>query len=79
MPQEYISPGPPTLLKAGVAYALPAVVVTLFTDAASPTITQSNTAAFTANSAVTLTGGQATLAGGFIKAAADTVVTLKRA
>ena len=78
MPVEVISIGPPTTLLAGVVYALPAVRVTLFTDAAAPTITQSSTAAFTANSAVTLTGGQASLGGGFIKATANTVVTLKR-
>jgi hypothetical protein len=78
MPIELLPIGPPVTLLANVAYALPAVRVTLFTDAAAPTITQSMTAAFTANSAVTLTGGQASLSGGFIKATANTVVTLKR-
>lgn len=78
MPAEVLSIGPPTTMKAGVAYALPAVKVTLFTDATTPTLTMSGTSAFTANVAVTLTGGSVTLSGGFIKAAADTIVTLKR-
>jgi hypothetical protein len=78
MPTEVISIGPPTTILANVAYALPAVKVTLFTDAAAPTITQSNTAAFTANSAVTLTGGSATLSGGFVKATANTLIKLSR-
>jgi hypothetical protein len=78
MPLELLPIGPPTLMLAGVTYALPAVNITLFTDAAAPTITQSNTSAFTANTAVTLTGGAATLSGGFVKATANTLVTLKR-
>ena len=78
MPTQLLLPGPPTTLLAGVIYALPAVKCTLFTDAAAPTITQSNTVAFTANSAVTLTGGQATVAGGFIRAVANALITLKR-
>jgi hypothetical protein len=63
---------------AGVAYALPAVKCTLFTDAATPTITQSNTLAFTTNAAVTLVAGSATVGAGFLKAAANTLVVLKR-
>lgn len=78
MPIEVISIGPPTLMLAGVTYALPAVNVTMYTDALTPTITQSNTSAFTANTAVTLTGGAATLSGGFVKAAANALVILKR-
>ena len=78
MPTELLPVGTPTLMKANQVYALPAVKVTLFTDAASPTIAQSMTQAFTVSSAVTLAGGQATLSGGFIKATADTLVTLKR-
>lgn len=78
MPVELLPIGPPVTLLANVVYALPAVNVTLYTDAATPTITQSTTAAFTANSAVTLTGGAATLSGGFVKAAANTLVVLKR-
>jgi len=78
MPVQLLPVGTPFLMLANVAYALPAVKTTLFTDGATPTITQSGDAAFTANSAVTLTGGQAQLAGGFIKATANTLVTLKR-
>ena len=78
MPIELLPIGPPTLMLAGVVYALPAVNVTLYTDAASPTITQSSTQAFTANTAVTLVGGQVSLSGGFIKAVANALVTLKR-
>jgi len=78
MPTQLLPIGPPVTLLATVAYALPAVNVTLYTDAAAPTITQSNTSAFTLNSAVTLTGGAARVSGGFIKAAADTLVVLKR-
>ena len=78
MPTQLLSPGMPWTILAGQVYALPAVKCTLFTDAASPTITVSNTQAFTANAAITLTAGAATVAGGFIKAAADTLITLKR-
>lgn len=77
MPVEYISPGGPVLMKSGVAYALPVVKVTLFSDGAA-TFLQSNTSAFTASSAVTLTGGSVALAGGYIKANADALVTVKR-
>lgn len=48
-------------------YALPQRRVLLFTDGATPTIQQSTTVAFTANVAVTLTGGQAELAGPFVR------------
>lgn len=78
MPTQLISIGPVTLLVANQIYALPAVNATLFTDAASPTITQSNTFAFTASSPLTLTNGAARVNGGFIRATADTLVTLKR-
>lgn len=78
MPVQLLPLGTPVTLLANVVYALPAVKATLFTDATTPTITQSNTSAFTANSAVTLTGGSATVAGGFIRATADTLITLKR-
>lgn len=78
MPVQLLPVGTPVLMLANVIYALPAVNVTMFTDAAAPTVAQSNTAAFTANSAVTLTGGQANLSGGFVRATADTLVTLKR-
>jgi len=79
MPTELLPLGPIVTMLAGVAYALPAVQCTLYTDATTPTITQSTTPAFTANTAVTVTAGAATLNGGFVKAAANTVVRLKRA
>lgn len=78
MPMQSIPIGPPVTLLANQIYALPAVKVTLFTDAAAPTITQSTTPTFVANSAVTLTGGAATVTGGWIRATTDTVVILKR-
>lgn len=78
MPTQLLPVGTPVTMLANVIYALPAVNCVLYTDATTPTITQSNTQAFTANTAVTVTGGAATVGGGFIKAAADTLVTLKR-
>jgi hypothetical protein len=78
VPIELLPVGTPVTLVANVIYALPAVNTTLFTDATTPTIQQSNTSAFTANVAVTLTGGQANLAGGFIRATANTPIILKR-
>jgi len=78
MPTQLLPIGPPTTMVANQIYALPGVACTLFTDAASPTITQSNTLAFTANSPVTLTGGAARVYGGWIRATADTLITLKR-
>jgi hypothetical protein len=78
MPTELLPLGTPFTMLAGVAYALPAVKATLFTDATTPTITQSNTAAFTANAAVTVTAGVSTVSGGFLKAAANALVVLKR-
>jgi hypothetical protein len=61
--------------------ALPASRCLLFTDGAAPTLQQSTTQAFTANVAVTLTGGQAELAGGFIRCTnlATCNVVLKKA
>jgi hypothetical protein len=78
MPIEYLTAGPIHTMRAGVVYALPPYNVTLYTDAATPTITQSMTQAFTLNTPVTLTGGVAQLNGALIKAVADTQVILKR-
>ena len=78
MPQESVPIGMAVTLLAGVAYALPGVKTTLYTDAAAPTITQSNTQAFTSSNAVTVTAGVATPSAAFIKAAANTVVFLKK-
>jgi hypothetical protein len=78
MPTELLPLGPITPILANVAYALPAVKATLYTDAAAPTITLSNTQAFTVNTAVTLTAGSATVAGGFLKCTSGINITLKR-
>lgn len=79
MPTELLPIGPPTALTQNTVYALPAANVTLFTDATTPTIQQSNTQAFTANVAVTMTGGASVVSGGFIRATTTGVtVTLKR-
>jgi hypothetical protein len=79
MPTELISLGPPTTLLQNVVYALPAAEAVLFTDTATPTLQLSNTLAFTNNVAITLTGGMASVGGGFIRCTSGTaVVTLKR-
>jgi len=78
MPTEVLPLGMPVVMKANQVYALPAVEAVLFTDAAAPVFTQSTTQGFIANSAVTLTGGAATVGGGFLKVGADTLVVLKR-
>lgn len=77
MPQQSLSCGPPFTMLAGIAYALPPVKCTIFSDVA-PTLTQSDTPNFASSVAVTLNGGQAELAGGFLKAVADALVVLKR-
>jgi len=77
MPIELLPLGPPTTLKANVAYALPAVKATLFSDSAAA-LTVSNTQAFTASAALALTAGVGAVAGGgFIKSSADALITLK--
>lgn len=79
MPTYSIPIGPPTPLVQNQVYALPAICVTLFTDAATPTIQQANDLAFTAPVAVALTGGAATVSGGFLRTTtANVVTTLKR-
>jgi len=78
MPTQSIMMGMPVTLLANVVYALPPVKCTIFTDAATPTITTSNTLAFTTSIPVTLTAGQASVPGLFIKCAADTVVVIKK-
>lgn len=78
---ELLTIGPVTSLVQNTIYALPASRVLLFTDGVAPTIQQSTTVAFTANVAVTLTAGQAELAGGFLRCTnlATCNVTLKKA
>lgn len=78
MPVMSIPIGPPVSLVANQIYALPAVKVTMFTDTTSPTIQLSNTGVFTANVAVTLAAGGATLVGGWLRATGATSIILKR-
>jgi hypothetical protein len=78
MPTEALRFGMPWIMLAGIPYALPPCKATLFTDAVGPTITQSNTLAFVNSVAVTLTGGMATLSGGFIKCTTAILVTIDR-
>ena len=78
MPTEVLPIGMPWTMVANQVYALPPLAVTLYTDAAAPTITQSGTQAFTANTSVTLSGGAADVVGPFIKATSNVLVTLKR-
>jgi hypothetical protein len=67
MATELLPLGPVAVMTQNTIFALPASRCLLFTDGVAPTIQQSTTVAFTANVAVTLTGGQAELAGGFIR------------
>jgi hypothetical protein len=67
MATEMIPVGMVFSMVQNTIYALPSQRVLAFTDGAAPTIQQSTTVAFTANVAVTLTGGQAELGGAFIR------------
>ncbi len=67
MPTQYIQIGPVFSMVQNTVYAVPSRRCLLFTDATTPTIQQSTDFAFTANAALTLTSGQAELAGGFIR------------
>lgn len=80
MPTELISIGPPTSIVQNQVYALPASRVLLFTTG-TPTLQQANDVAMTAPVAITLTGGQAELAGGFFRctSAGPITITLKKA
>lgn len=79
MPTEALVHNTPTTLIQNVVYALPPGKSTLFTDATTPTLQVSNTVGFTANVAVTLTGGMATVGGAFIRSTAgNALVTLTR-
>lgn len=79
MPLQCLTQGNQITLLAGIIYALPAKKVRLTTSAAAPTLTISTDPTFATNVAVVLTGGEVELAGGFIKAAADTPVIVKTA
>jgi hypothetical protein len=67
MATELITIGVVFSMVQNTIYALPPKRCLLFTDGATPTIQQSTTVAFTANVVVTLTAGQAEVAGGFIR------------
>lgn len=73
MATQLIKSGEVTSLTQNVVFALPSKRCLLFTDATTPTIQQSTDVAFTANAAVTLTGGQAELAGAFIRCTSATI------
>jgi len=79
MATELLPVGPPTALVQNTIYALPAVKCTLYTDATTPTIQQSNAVGFSSTTAVTLSGGASTVSGGFLKTTSTSVtITLKR-
>lgn len=63
---DQIQMGPVFAMVQNTAYAAPPVPCRLYTDIAA-TITQSNTAAFTASSAVTLSEGSYLITAPFIK------------
>ena len=67
MPTQLLSIGPVQTMIQNQVYALPASRVLLFTNGAAPTFEQSNVVAMTGAVAVTLAGGQAELAGGFLR------------
>ena len=67
MPTQLLSIGPVQTLIQNQVYALPASRVLLFTDGAAPTLQQANDVGMAAAVAVTLAGGQAELAGGFLR------------
>ena len=78
MPTELLSLGRPIAMTQNQVYALPPQRALLFTSASSPTIQQSTDVAFGTNSAVTLTGGQAEVAGAFIRCTSAAItVSLK--
>ncbi len=66
--------GVPTTLVQNTVYALPANRCLLFCDASSPTITMSNVVGMSPAIALTLTNGQAEVAGAFIVCTTGSVV-----
>jgi hypothetical protein len=66
MPTEVVFMGPVTAMIQNVAMAAPAVPCRLYADTGA-TITQSNTVAFTASTAVTLTEGGYLITAPFVK------------
>lgn len=79
MPTELLPLGRPVSLAQNAVYALPARRCILFTTG-TPTILQANVVAMTAPVTVTLSGGQAEVAGPFIQCTSGAIiVTLKAA
>ena len=78
-PTTLLSVEYPQTIVQNQVYALPARRVLLFSQDASPTFFQSNEIAFTTSVAITLTNGQAELAGVFLKCTSATPgpITLK--
>lgn len=66
----------PITLVQNTIYALPTKSCRLFCDTAAAAFQQSNTVEFTANVAVTLVDGQATLNGGFIRSTAGNALVM---
>lgn len=79
MPATQLQVGKVEAITQNVAYALPSKRCLLFTDATTPTIQQSLTEAFTANVAVTLSGGQAEVAGLFVRCTNATINVILKA
>lgn len=76
MPTELLSCGVPHALTTNRVYALPVCKTTVFTGDSSPALEQSNVLDFSTKSAVTLTGGMASLAGGFMRATTGTPIVI---
>lgn len=80
MPTQYIQIGPVFDVVQNTIYALPNRRCLLMTDGAAATIQQSTDVAFTANAALTLSSGQAEVAGGFMRCTSGNIrVSLKTA
>jgi hypothetical protein len=78
MPTTTLATGYQITMTQNTVYALPGRKVTLFCDAAAPTFEQSTDLAFTLAKAVTLTNGQAILAGGFVRCTSGNVTVWLR-
>jgi hypothetical protein len=79
MPTQYVQVGVPFQALQNVIYALPNSRCLLFCDTAAATIQQANDVAFAVNQALTLSSGQAEVAGGFFRVTSGNVlVSLKR-
>lgn len=81
MPTAMLLLGQVQTMAQNVVFALPPMRCVLFCSTAGPTFQQSNDVAFGDNAAVTLSGGQAEVCGGFVRNtnAASAIVILKKA